>query len=119
MKVKQKISGGFRTTHGADVFCIIRAFLSTKRKQGETFLAQLKMLSVKCTWGVTKTKHLSLLLYLPDQSHWTSNSDTDQAEIALLRLLWQFETHRANQNSYETDLMTNLWATVLSPCHWQ
>src|SRR5439155_5839917 len=34
MKVKQKISGGFRTFQGAETFCIIRGFLSTCRKQG-------------------------------------------------------------------------------------
>ncbi|MEI6358504.1 MAG: IS66 family transposase [Verrucomicrobiota bacterium] len=34
IKVKQKISGGFRTTRGAEVFCLIRGFLSTRRKQG-------------------------------------------------------------------------------------
>lgn len=34
MKVKQKISGGFRTPQGADTFCIIRGFFSTSRKQG-------------------------------------------------------------------------------------
>jgi len=33
MKLKQKISGGFRTTKGADVFIQIRTFLSTARKQ--------------------------------------------------------------------------------------
>jgi transposase len=42
MKVKQKISGGFRTMHGADVFCIIRAFLSTKRKQGENLFSSIE-----------------------------------------------------------------------------
>lgn len=34
MKVKQKISGGFRTSQGAEIFCIIRGFISTCRKQG-------------------------------------------------------------------------------------
>jgi len=32
IKVKQKISGGFRTKQGADDFCIIRGFVSTNRK---------------------------------------------------------------------------------------
>ncbi len=40
MKVKQKISGGFRTMQGAENFCILRGFLSTQRKQGQNpFLA--------------------------------------------------------------------------------
>jgi transposase len=34
MKVKQKISGGFRTLPGAQTFATIRTFLSTMRKQG-------------------------------------------------------------------------------------
>jgi transposase len=34
IKVKQKISGCFRTVQGAENFCTIRGFISTKRKQG-------------------------------------------------------------------------------------
>lgn len=42
MKVKQKISGGFRTQQGADVFCGIRGFLSTCRKQGYNLLHSIR-----------------------------------------------------------------------------
>jgi len=34
IKLKQKISGTFRTQHGAEVFCRIRGYISTARKQG-------------------------------------------------------------------------------------
>ena len=34
MKLRQKISGTFRTAAGADVFCSIRGYISTVRKNG-------------------------------------------------------------------------------------
>lgn len=37
-KVKQKISGCFRTTHGADTFCVIRSYLATMCKQGANLI---------------------------------------------------------------------------------
>jgi transposase len=42
MKVKQKVSGTFRTTAGAERFCRIRGYLSTVRKQGINVLDALK-----------------------------------------------------------------------------
>ena len=34
MKVKQKISGGFRSLEGAMDFAVVRSFISTAKKQG-------------------------------------------------------------------------------------
>ena len=41
MKVKQKISGTFRTRGGAELFCDIRSYLSTLRKQGHSLIQAL------------------------------------------------------------------------------
>ena len=40
-KLRQKISGGFRTTDGAEDFATIRSFISTARKQGWNMIEAL------------------------------------------------------------------------------
>ncbi|OGT20176.1 MAG: hypothetical protein A2342_09830 [Gallionellales bacterium RIFOXYB12_FULL_54_9] len=40
-KVKQKISGGFRTQNGAEAFCVIRSYLASLHKQGESLFHAL------------------------------------------------------------------------------
>jgi transposase len=41
-KVKQKISGCFRTLEGAEHFCVIRSVLDTLRKQGHSMFTVLQ-----------------------------------------------------------------------------
>jgi len=41
MKVKMKISGGFRTSEGAQAFAALRSVVATARKQGQNILQAL------------------------------------------------------------------------------
>ncbi|MBX3050271.1 MAG: transposase [Caldilineaceae bacterium] len=42
VKVKQKVSGAFRTPSGASSFCAIRSYISTVRKQGGNVIFALQ-----------------------------------------------------------------------------
>ena len=77
MKVKQKISGGFRTMEGAETFATIRSFLSTMRKQGHNLFEAITTAlseqptpltafnSKKASWGVTPVPLLRARLCEP------------------------------------------------------
>jgi len=42
LKVKQKISGCFRTEKGAEEFCRLRSYVSTMKKQGHSVMETMK-----------------------------------------------------------------------------
>jgi transposase len=48
MKLKQKISGGFRAQSGAAMFCRIRGYLSSLRKQGVNIWDALVQIFMGC-----------------------------------------------------------------------
>lgn len=47
MKLKQKISGGFRSWQGVRIFCRIRSYLSTLKKQGHKLLDALEQVFLR------------------------------------------------------------------------
>ena len=51
MKVKQKISNGFRTTKGAEDFACIRGFIDTKRKQNANIFQAIQMATIQQVLG--------------------------------------------------------------------
>ncbi len=42
VKVKQKVSGGFRSFDGAQRFCALRGFISTSKKQGQNIFEAIE-----------------------------------------------------------------------------
>ena len=52
IKVKQKISGGFRTLSGAEIFASVRSFLSTMRKQRVNLFRAILNPYAHCAWAV-------------------------------------------------------------------
>jgi transposase len=42
LKVKQKISGCFRTDKGAEGFCRLRSYVSTMKKQGRSVMETIR-----------------------------------------------------------------------------
>jgi hypothetical protein len=46
LKVKQKISGCFRTEKGAEEFCQLRSYISTMKKQGRSVMETIRSVFV-------------------------------------------------------------------------
>ena len=55
VKIRQKISGGLRTMNGARIFCALRSYLSTARKNGQHNLTVLRQLHQGQPWLPVQT----------------------------------------------------------------
>jgi hypothetical protein len=53
IKIAQKVSGGLRSTQGAEAFLALRSYLSTAAKQGMNRLEVLQQLFNGDTWMPT------------------------------------------------------------------
>lgn len=42
LKVKRKVSGGFRTERGAEEFCRLRSYVAMMKKQGQDIMEAIK-----------------------------------------------------------------------------
>ncbi|HXZ73314.1 MAG TPA: IS66 family transposase [Streptosporangiaceae bacterium] len=55
VKIRQKVSGGLRTMTGARIFCALRSYLSTARKNGQHNLTVLRQLHQGKPWLPAQT----------------------------------------------------------------
>ncbi len=60
LKVKQKISGCFRTEKGAEEFCQMRSYVSTMKKQGQSVMDSIRSVYAGRSSGL----HCAASLYI-------------------------------------------------------
>jgi len=72
IKVKQKVSGSFRTFDGAELFTTIRSYISTVQKQGRSIFQDLKrqLPGIPSSQMWQYSAHISIVtkIYLPEEN---------------------------------------------------